>query len=33
MTLDEDYLTERVGRLPPRLMAYVDAGLTLVLDL
>ena len=32
VTLDEDYLTERVGRLPPKLMARVDAGLRLVLD-
>lgn len=33
LTLDEDYLTERTGRIPPRLMAQVDAGLKLVLDL
>jgi mRNA interferase MazF len=33
VTLDEDYLTERAGRLPPRLMVQVDAGLKLVLDL
>jgi mRNA-degrading endonuclease toxin of MazEF toxin-antitoxin module len=31
--LDEDYLTERVGRVAPGLMAQVDAGLKLVLDL
>ncbi|MDK1104108.1 MAG: type II toxin-antitoxin system PemK/MazF family toxin [Actinomycetota bacterium] len=33
VTLDEDYLTERIGRIPPKLMAHVDAGLKLVLDL
>lgn len=33
VTLDKDYLTERVGRLPPKRMARVDAGLRLVLDL
>ncbi len=33
VTLDEDYLSERTGRLPPKLMAHVDAGLKLVLDL
>ena len=33
VTLDEDYLTERAGRVPPKLMAHVDAGLRLVLDL
>ncbi len=33
VTLDEDYLTERTGRIPPKLMAHVDAGLKLVLDL
>ncbi len=33
VTLDEDYLSERAGRLPPKLMAHVDAGLKLVLDL
>jgi len=33
VTLDEDYLAERIGRLPPKLMAHVDAGLKLVLDL
>ena len=29
VTLDEAYLTERVGRIPPRLMAPIDAGLRL----
>jgi hypothetical protein len=33
LNLDEDYLSERTGRLPPKLMAHVDAGLKLVLDL
>lgn len=33
VTLDEDYLTERVGRIPSKLMARIDAGLKLVLDL
>jgi mRNA-degrading endonuclease toxin of MazEF toxin-antitoxin module len=32
-TLDEDILTERAGKVPPRLMAQVDAGLKLVLAL
>ncbi len=33
ITLDQDYLSERVGKIPPRLMAQVDAGLKLTLDL
>lgn len=33
VTLDEDFLIERVGRVPRRTMATVDAGLRLVLDL
>lgn len=33
VTLDQDFLTERAGRLSPGLMAHVDAGLKLVLDL
>lgn len=33
VTLDRDFLTERAGRLPARLMAAVDAGLKLVLAL
>lgn len=33
VTLDIDFLTERSGRIPPGLMAQVDAGLKLVLDL
>jgi mRNA interferase MazF len=33
VTLDEDYLTERTGRVAPGLMAQIDAGLKLVLDL
>ena len=32
-TLDRDFLTERAGKLPARLLAAVDAGLKLVLDL
>ncbi len=33
ITLDQDYLTECAGSIPPRLMARVNAGLKLVLDL
>jgi mRNA interferase MazF len=33
VTLDRHYLDERIGRLPPRLMASVNAGLKLVLAL
>lgn len=33
VTLDEEYLAERIGRVPPKVMAHVDAGLKLVLDL
>jgi len=33
ITLDQDHLTECAGSIPPRLMARVDAGLKLVLDL
>lgn len=33
LTLDRDFLTERVGRLPTQRMAAVDAGLKLVLAL
>ena len=33
VTLDEDFLSERTGRIPPKLMARIDAGLRLVLDL
>lgn len=33
VTLDLDFLTEKVGSLPPERMARVDAGLHLVLDL
>ncbi|MCK5653026.1 MAG: type II toxin-antitoxin system PemK/MazF family toxin [Gemmatimonadetes bacterium] len=32
VTLDKDFLSERVGRIPTRLMAQVDAGLRLALD-
>jgi mRNA interferase MazF len=33
LTLDEDFLAERAGKLPSRLMAQIDAGLKLVLAL
>jgi mRNA interferase MazF len=33
VTLDGDYLGECVGRIPPKLMAHVDVGLKLILDL
>lgn len=33
VTLDEAYLAERAGRIPPKVMAQVDAGLRLVLNL
>ena len=33
VTLDQDYLSVCVGQIPPGLMAQVDAGLKLVLDL
>jgi mRNA interferase MazF len=33
VTLDEEYLVERVGKIAPGPMARVDAGLKLVLDL
>lgn len=33
VTLDREYLTERVGTLPARLQIAVNAGLRLVLDL
>lgn len=33
VTLDRDFLTKRAGKLPPRLLAAVDAGLKLVLAL
>jgi mRNA interferase MazF len=33
VTLDRDFLAERTGKLPARLLAAVDAGLKLVLDL
>ena len=32
VTLDADWLVERSGQIPPKLMAQVDAGLRLVLD-
>ncbi len=33
VTLDRDFLTERAGKLPTRLMATIDSGLKLVLAL
>jgi mRNA interferase MazF len=33
VTLDQDYLSECVGKIPQRLMAQVDGGLKLALDL
>lgn len=33
VTLDRDYLAECIGKVPQRLMAQVDAGLKLALDL
>lgn len=33
VTLDQVYLSEKTGRIPPRTMAKIDAGLRLVLDL
>jgi mRNA interferase MazF len=32
-TLDREFLEQHIGRLPPRLMAAVDAGLKLILAL
>jgi mRNA interferase MazF len=33
LTLDRSFLTEEVGKLPAKLLAQVDAGLKLVLEL
>ncbi len=33
VTLDRELLLERTGRVPPRVMAQIDAGLRLSLDL
>ena len=33
LTLDKDYLVDRAGQIPPKLMARVAAGMRLVLDL
>jgi len=33
LTLDQSFLTEHAGTLPPRLRGYVDEGLRLVLQL
>jgi len=32
VTLDREFLRERTGRVPPRTMAQVEAGIRLVLD-
>ena len=33
VTVDRDYLEERAGKVPPKTLARVEAGLRLVLDL
>ncbi len=33
VTIDRDYLERKVGRVPPKTLAQVEAGLRLVLDL
>lgn len=33
ITVDKSFLTERIGRVPPNLMASVDVGLRLALSL
>jgi len=33
LTLDEDYLTDRAGQIPRKLMGHVESGLRLVLAL
>jgi mRNA interferase MazF len=33
ITVDKSILTQRVGRIPPRLLAEVDDGIRLVLSL
>jgi len=33
ITVDKTFLTQRIGRLPPRLLAEVDDGLRLVLSI
>jgi mRNA interferase MazF len=33
VTIDRDYLEERIGKLPMKTLAKVDAGVRLVLDL
>ena len=32
-TIDKELLVKRIGRMPPSLMAEIDAGLRLVLDI
>ena len=33
VTIDQDYLTDRSGQIPRRLMSRLEAGLRLVMDL
>ena len=33
VTVDQDYLEERIGRVPPKVLARVEAGVRLILDL
>jgi mRNA interferase MazF len=33
VALDRRFLTDHVGKIPPRMQAYVDAGLRMVLEL
>ena len=33
LTLDRDFLVEKAGRVPPKLMAQIDAGLKLAMGL
>jgi mRNA interferase MazF len=32
-TVDRDYLEERVGRVPPKILANIEAGVRLVLEI
>jgi mRNA interferase MazF len=33
VTIDRDFLEDRAGKIPPRTMARIEAGVRLVLDL
>jgi mRNA interferase MazF len=33
VTVDKDYLTEKVGRVPPKTLARIEDGVRLALDL